>query len=147
VLKGAQGEVAGGGANIIALPVEAEFRRLIRDNTIVRPFATVIPMTALTHQLPIENANVTCYIVPEATVITDSFATTGFAQIALPARVFAGLATIANQLIQDNIIGLNDYVFTALGEGIGILEDQAALDGSTGNFTGIATAASVNSAT
>lgn len=133
-----------GGQNIIATPVEAELLRLIRDNTVVRPFATKIAMTAVTHQIPTEGTNITAFIVPENTVITDSLATaTQFTQIGLTAKMFAGLATLSNQLLQDNIIGINDYLFTAIGEAIGILEDQGALDGT--NFTGIAVATSVNS--
>ena len=143
VLKDAIGEVAGGGANVIATPVEADLNRLIRDNTVVRPLATHIVMTSLTHQLPLENANVTAYIVAEGVTITDSIASTAFSQIALTAKQFAGLATLENALLEDNIIGIYDYLFTSIAEHIGILEDQGALDGT--NFTGIRTAASVNS--
>lgn len=148
VLKAALGEVAGSGANIIATPVEAELMRLIRDNTIVRPLATKIVMTSLTHQIPVENLNVTAYIVPETTVITDSMTSTTFAQRALTAKVFAGLATVSNQLLQDNIIGLNQYLFASIAEHIGILEDQGALDGGTPavqNFSGVAVSPGVNS--
>lgn len=141
--RGAQGEVIGGGANIIATPVEAELYRLIRDNTVIRPLATRIVMTSLTHQLPTENANITAYLVAEAATITDSVATTGFSQIALTAKKFAGLATVSNELLEDNIIGLQEYVFTAIAESIGIIEDQGAADGT--NFTGIGVATSVNS--
>jgi HK97 family phage major capsid protein len=150
VLKGAIGEVAGGGANVIATPVEAELMRLLRDNSIVRGLATRIVMSSLTHQVPVENANVTAYIVPETTVITDSMATTAFAQRPLTAKVIAGLATVSNQLLQDNIIGLQQYLFNAISEHIGIIEDQGALDGGTPsvqNFSGIAVASGVNSFT
>lgn len=148
VLKAALGEVVGSGASIIATPVEAELMRLIADNTVVRPLATKIVMTALTHQIPVENSNVTAYIVPETTVISDAMPVTTFAQRALTAKVFAGLATVSNQLLQDNIIGLQQYLFAAIAERIGILEDQGALDGGTPavqNFSGIAVAPGVNS--
>lgn len=154
VLKAALGEAAGSGANIIATPVEAELLRLIRDNTIVRPLATKIVMSSLTHQIPVENSNVTAYIVPEVTVITDSMPATTFAQRPLTAKAFAGLATVSNQLLQDNIIGLNQYLFASIAEHIGILEDQGALDGGTTaasvmvqNFSGVAVAPGVGSFT
>lgn len=145
VLKAAIGESSGGGGSVIATPVEADLWRLIRDNTVIRPLATKIIMSSLTHQIPVENANVTAYIVPEFGTITDSQAATSFAQQALTAKQFAGLATVTNSTFDDNIIGLNEYLFTAIAESIGILEDQGALDGT--NFTGIAAAPGVNSAT
>jgi HK97 family phage major capsid protein len=148
--KAALGEVVGSGANVIATPVEAELWRLIRDNTVVRPLATQIVMSSLTHQIPVENSNVTAYLVPETTVITDAMPTTTFAQKPLTARVLAGLATVSNQLFEDNIIGLQQYLFTAIAEAMGVLEDQGALDGGTPsvqNFSGIAVASGVNSLT
>lgn len=148
--KAALGETTAGGNTIIATPVEAELMRLIADNTIVRPMATKIVMTSLTHQIPVENSNVIAYIVPEATVITDSMPATAFAQRPLTAKAFAGLATVANQLLSDNIIGLNDYLFSAIAERIGILEDIHALEGgwpTTQNFSGVAVAPGVNAFT
>ena len=148
VIKGLLGETTNTGNLVIATPIEAELLRLIRDNSIVRPLATKMVMSALTHQIPVESQNVTAYIVPENTVITDSMTNTSFAQRPLTAKTFAGLATIQNQLLQDNIIGLNDYLFTAIAEHIGILEDQGALDGGTPavqNFSGVAVAPGVNS--
>lgn len=144
-LKGALGEVAGGGANIIATPVEATLMRLIRDNAVLRPLVTKMTMTSLTHQIPTENGNITAYIVPETTVITDSAVTTGFSQISITARKFAGLATLSNELLEDAILGLQEYLFTAIGEHIGILEDSNALEATGTNFTGVVAAASTNS--
>jgi HK97 family phage major capsid protein len=149
--KAALGEAAAGGGSIIATPVEAEIMRLISDNTIIRPLATKIVMTSLTHQIPVENSNVIAYImVTDGTVITDSIPATNFASKPLTARGFVGLATVSNQLIQDNIVGLNDYILTAVAERIGILEDIHALEGgypTTTNFSGVALAAGVNSFT
>jgi HK97 family phage major capsid protein len=146
VLKDILNEGAGGGgSNIIATPVEAELWRLIRDNTIVRPLATKIVMAGPSMVIPTENANVTAYLVAEGITITDSIASTAFAPQTLVAKKFAGLATVSNELFQDNIIGLQQYLFTAIAEGIGILEDRGALDGT--NFTGIRVATGVNSIT
>jgi len=135
VQKAAVWEGAGGGSNIIALPVEAELRRLIRDNTVMRPLATKIIILSLTHQTPTENANVTAYFVPEGTVITDSMPTTSYAQSALTARKIAGLATLSAEVLNDNIIGLQEMIFQQIAEGIGIIEDQGAFNGT--NFTGL----------
>lgn len=134
------------GGFVVATPVEAELYRLIRDNTIVRPLATKIVMTGPTHQIPSEANNVTAYIIAESGTVTESTQLTAsqFSQIPLVAKKFGGFATISNELLQDNIIGLQDYLFTAIAEHIGILEDQGALDGST-NFTGLDKATGVNS--
>ncbi len=146
VLKDILNEGAGGGgSNIIATPVEAMLWRLIRDNTIVRPLATKIIMAGPSMVIPTENANVTAFLVAEGVTISDSIASTAFAPQTLVAKKFAGLATVSNELLADNIIGLNEYLFQAIAEGIGILEDRGALDGT--NFTGIRVATGVNSQT
>lgn len=147
VLKAALGEdTAGLGGNIIATPVEASLMRLIVDNGILRPLVTKIVMTAKTHQLPTEGGGLTAYIVPEVGTITDSqTATTQFLQTALTAKKFAGIATVSNELLQDNIVGLSDYLFTAIAERIARLEDSEGFDGSS--FTGLSTVAGINSIT
>jgi HK97 family phage major capsid protein len=139
---------SGSGGYTVATPVEAELYRLIRDNTVVRPNATKIVMMGPTVQLPSENLNITASIVSEMLSITESAATASqFTQIALVARKFAGWATVSNELLQDNVISLQEYLFSAIAESIGILEDQAALDGSTGVFTGLDNSSGVNSFT
>lgn len=148
--KALLGDALAGGGSVIATPVEAELMRLILDNTIVRPLATKIVMTSLTHQVPVENANVIAYIVAENATITDSMPATAFASRPITAKKFAGLATVTNELLQDNIIGLNEYLFTAIAEQIGRLEDTGAIEGGTPavqNFSGIAVASGVNAFT
>jgi HK97 family phage major capsid protein len=148
--KALLGDALAGGGSVIATPVEAELMRLILDNTIVRPLATKIVMTSLTHQVPVENANVTAFIVAENATITDSMPATAFASRAITAKKFAGMATVTNELLQDNIIGLNEYLFTAIAEQIGRLEDIGAIEGGTAavqNFSGIAVASGVNAFT
>jgi HK97 family phage major capsid protein len=150
VEKAALGEATAGGGSIVATPVEAEILRVIADNSIMRPLVTKIVMSGPTVQIPIENSNVIAYIVPEATTITDSIPATNFASKPLTNKAFAGLATVSNQLFEDNIAGLNDYLFTAIGERIGILEDIHALEGgwpTTQNFSGVAVAPGVNAFT
>lgn len=134
------------GGFTVATPVEAELYRLIRDNTIVRPLATKIVMSGPTHQIPSEANNVSAAVWGESVSLTESTQATAsqFTQIPLVAKKFGGFATVSNELLQDNIIGLQDYLFTAIAEHIGILEDQGALDGSA-NFTGVDKATGVNS--
>lgn len=150
VLKAALGEdTASIGGNIIATPVEASLMRLISDNGVLRPVVTKVVMTSKTHQLPTENQGISAFIIPEAGTITDSAPASPFAQVPLTARKFAGLATVSNELLQDNIVGLSDYLFTAIAEKIARLEDQQAADGdgSGTNYTGLSNASGVNSVT
>jgi HK97 family phage major capsid protein len=132
IQKGAIGEAAGGGGSVVALPVEAELRRLIRDASVFNRLATHIVMTGPTHQIPVENAVVTAYLGTEATVISDSMPTTSYAQVALTAKKYAGLATLSNEVMLDNIVGIQDVIFRQVGEGIGILEDQSIFNSANG---------------
>lgn len=134
-----------GGSNLVATPVEAELWRLIRDNTVVRPLATKIVMSGPSMVVPTENTNISASLVSEGLAITDSIGTPAFAPQTLLAKKFAGLATVSNELLSDNIIGLNEYLFASIAEAIGILEDRGALDGT--GFTGIRVATGVNSLT
>jgi HK97 family phage major capsid protein len=132
ISKGAVGEGAGGGASIIALPVEAELRRLIRDANVFNKYAQHIIMTSVTHQLPVENSAVTAYLVPEVTVITDSMPSTSYAAVALTAKKYGGLATISNEVVTDNIIGIYNVVFRQIAESMGQLEDQSIFNSANG---------------
>jgi HK97 family phage major capsid protein len=149
--KALLGDALAGGGSVIATPVEAELMRLILDNSVVRQLATKIVMTSLTHQVPVENANVTAFIVAENATITDSMPATAFVSRPLTAKKFAGMATVTNELLQDNIIGLNEYIFSAVAEQIGRLEDTGALEGgnppTVQNFSGVAVASGVNAFT
>ena len=128
------------GGNVIATPVEAELMRLIQDNGVMRPLVTKMAMTTKTHQIPNETNGITAYIVAEAGLIGTATNATTFGQEPITAKKFASLATVSNELLQDNIIMLGDYLFTAIAEKIARLEDSEALDGAT-NFTGLAAVA------
>jgi HK97 family phage major capsid protein len=137
IQKGAVGEASGGGGSTIALPVEAELRRLIRDNAVMRRLATHVQMSSLTHQIPTENSNVTAFLVAEAGLVSDAMPSTSYAAVALTAKKIAGMATLSNEVMADNIVGLQQVIFTQIAEAIGIIEDQGAFNGV--NFTGLST--------
>jgi len=148
--KALLGDALAGGGSIIATPVEAELMRLIQDNTVVRPLATKIVMNSLTLSIPVENANVSAFIVAENATVTDALPATAFASRVMTARKFGGMATVTNENLQDNIIGLNNYLFNSIAEQIGRLEDTGALEGgiiSVQNFSGVKYAAGVNNYT
>ncbi|HEV8198760.1 MAG TPA: phage major capsid protein [Candidatus Polarisedimenticolia bacterium] len=136
IQKAAVGEGAGGGGSVIALPVEAELRRQIRDSAVFNKLATHVLMESLTHQVPIENANVTALIVAEGAIITDSMPTTSFTSGALTAKKYAGLATLSSEVLSDNVINLQQTIFSQIAEAIGIVEDQNIFN-SANSVTGL----------
>ena len=133
------------GTELILTPVEAEVMRQIRDHSIIRQLARVVPMVSKTHQFPSLDTDVTAAIIAEAGTITDSFAATFFSQKALTAKKIAGRARVSSELLQDSAVALSDLVFTLIAEAVGRLEDTQAFegDGTGSNFTGVAAAAGV----
>ena len=69
-----------------------------------------------------EGTNITAYIVPESAVITESTTATAsqFIQTALVAKKFAGFASVTNELLQDNIIGLQDLIARSVARDISL---------------------------
>jgi HK97 family phage major capsid protein len=145
VSHAAQGETtAGTGVETILTPVEAEVLRLIKDNSYIRNVARVMPMVSKTHQVPSLDTDVIAYFAAEAATITDSMSATNWSQKALTAKKLSGLATLSNELLQDNIVGLPEFLFGAIAEQIGRLEDTEALEGTGTNWTGVNSAVGVN---
>ena len=144
-IHAAQGETTTGtGVETILTPVEAEVLRLILDNSYVRRLARVMPMVSKTHQVPSLDTDVIAYFAAEAATITDSMSATNWSQKALTAKKLSGLATLSNELLQDNIIGLPAFLFEAIAEQIGRLEDTEAIEGTGTNWTGVNAATGVN---
>jgi HK97 family phage major capsid protein len=144
-----QEDTASEGGNLVPTIVESEILRLIADNSIMRPIVRKVPMTVKTHAYPTRAAAFTAAIIAEEGSITDSVPASPFSQSSLTAKKLACFATVAGELLQDNVVLLADYLAQEFGEQIGRLEDQQALEGDgTGvNFTGVVAAAGVNSVT
>lgn len=138
---------AGLGAEVILTPVESMISRIIHDNSQIRQVARVIPMVSKEHKIPNLATEIAVTIEGEAATIDDSVSAGTFTQGDLTAKKIAGIATVSNELLQDNAIGLQDLIFTMMGEKVGRTEDIQALEGDgTGvNYTGIVAASGVNS--
>jgi HK97 family phage major capsid protein len=144
VSHAAQGETTTAtGVELILTPVEAEVLRQIKDNSYIRQVARMMPMVSKTHQIPSLDTDVIAYFAAEAGTITDSMSATNWSQKALTAKKLSGLATLSNELLQDNIIGLPEFLFGAIAEQIGRLEDTEALEGTGTNWTGVNAATGV----
>jgi len=144
VSQAAQGETTTGtGPELILTPVEAEVLRQIKDNSYIRQVARLMPMVSKTHQIPSLDTDVIAFFTAEGGTITDSMSATNWSQKALTAKKIAGLANISSELLQDSAIGLSDFLFGAIAEQIGRLEDTEALEGTGTNFTGVNAASGV----
>jgi HK97 family phage major capsid protein len=144
-----QEDTASEGGNLVPTIVESEILRLVADNSVLRPLVRKVPMTVKTHAYPTRNAAFSAAIIAEEGTITDSVPSNPFAQSSLTAKKLACFATVAGELLQDNVVMLADYLATEFGEQIGLLEDTQALegDGTGSNFTGVVAASGVNSVT
>ncbi len=135
------------GGFTVPTPLEAEVLRVMEDEGVVRGLARKIPMTVFKHLIPNLQSGVTINLVAEAGTIGDSLPATPFGQSSLEAKMFAGLATVAMQLVADNAIGLMGFLTQLFGEKTALLEDTQALEGTGAgiNFTGLAAASGTGS--
>ncbi len=139
-------EVATEGLEFVPTVVEGEILRLVVDNSELRPLVRVVPMTSLTHNWPRRKAAIAAVMVAEETAVTDQIPAAPFENAPLTARKMMSFGTVSGELLQDNVVGLVDYLSLEFAEQFGLLEDQQALegDGTPPNFTGVATDADVN---
>lgn len=141
-----QEDTATEGGNLVPTVVEGEILRLILDNSFLRPRVRKVVMTTKTHAFPTLAAEFAANIIAEEGAITDSAPANPFGQSNLTAKKLACFVTVAIELMQDNVVGLADWLGLEFGMKIGRLEDTQALEGDgTGvNFTGVVAAANVN---
>jgi HK97 family phage major capsid protein len=138
--------VAAEGLDLVPTPFEAVMRRQEEDAAVVRPLATKVPMTALTHQFPKLSTNPTAAIIGENTTIPDSWSAGPFGQDNLTAKKIGCLTDVSGELAQDNAVALMQFIGVVFGEQTARLEDTQALegDGTGDNFTGLVAASGVN---
>ena len=134
------------GLDLVPLPFNAVMRRQEEDAAVVRPLATKVPMTALTHQFPKLSINPTAAIIGENTTIPDSWTTGPFGQDNLTAKKLGCLTDVSGELAQDNAVALMQFIGVVFGEQTARLEDTQALegDGTGDNFTGLVAVSGVN---
>lgn len=142
-----QEDTAQEGGNLVPTIVESEILRLVADNGIMRPLVRKVPMTTKTHAYPVRQAAFSAAIIAEEGTITDSVPSNPFGQSSLTAKKFACFATVAGELLQDNVVLLADYLGQEFGEQVARKEDTEALEGDGSNFTGVIGASGVNSIT
>ncbi len=120
--------------------VPTEFRALVLEklnkDAVIRPRATVIPMSRDKMEVPAESGGVTVYWVGESTAITSS--DVSFAQIVLNTNKLAGLSAMSRELFEDSAVAVVDYVGRAFAKAFQAEEDKKFMTGSgTGEPKGL----------
>lgn len=134
------------GGELVPTPFEAIVLRQIEDSAVVRSRATIVPMTAHTHQIPALDTNPTVAIVAEEATIGQAWSQGPFSQKNLVAKKLATMVAVTGELVQDNAVLLLQLISTLFSEAFAVFEDDQSLegDGTGANFTGLVAAGGVN---
>lgn len=141
-----QEDTSGEGGLLVPTLVDAQIGSILRDNGVCRAAGPrIIQMTTKDIVMPTKANNFTVSIVNEEATIPDATPATPFSSGTLTAKKFAGLVTLADELIQDSVVNLMDWIMTDLLIEMARLEDAQALegDGTGSNFTGLIGASGV----
>lgn len=134
------------GGYLVPTVTEAMIGWLMKEASVVRQAgATVMTMTTKTHQLPTLANDFTVTWEAEEATVDDSGPAAPFGQGNLTAKKMSGLVTVSLELVQDNIIGLMDFVMTHLLMIMGREEDAQALEGDGTVFSGLFSVSGTNS--
>ena len=108
---------------------------------VARQNAHIEPMSSDVNRIPRGSAGLTAYWTGEATAITESTST--FDQVNLVAKKLAVITTVSNELNEDSLINLGDFIAGEIAYQFAHKEDLAAFlgDGTStyGGITGIQT--------
>lgn len=141
-----QEDTASEGGYMVPTVTEAVIGWLMKEASVLRRAgATVFPMVTKTHQLPSLANDFSVSWTAEEGTITDAAPATPFSQGSLVAKKQTGLVTVSIELVQDNIVGLMDFVLAHLIQQIGRAEDAQGLEGDGTVFTGLFSASGTNS--
>ena len=133
VMKEATG---GGGGYLVPEPLADDVIINVEQYGVARQIAVVRQMTRDTLSVPRLDTEVTTYWVGEGASITASDA--ALDQVHLTARKLACLTRISNELMDDSIIAMADFVAGSAGRAIAKAEDDAAFLGDgTSTYGGI----------
>ncbi len=142
-----EGTAADGG---IAVPVEYanEIVKLERQNSIARNICRIFPMGSLTRKVPRQLTNPTVTWTTEGTNHTKTKTT--LEQITQTAKKVSALVPFTEELLEDNNVNFDQFLFQLVSEAIGREEDRVAFAGNGGGgdpFYGVLYATGVNSVT
>lgn len=134
----ALGESSGAtGGFFVPIEFKPELLRLVIEGQVVRPRATIIPMTTDTAWIPrirdtshvgSIHGGVAGTWTKENTTLTQNEPRAG--QVQLIPKKFSDYILVANELIQDSAIAIPALLGVVLREGLGFFEDISAISGN-----------------
>lgn len=139
-----EGTAADGG---VTVPVEyaTEIIKLERQASIARRICRLFPMGSLTRKVSRQLTNPTVTWTGEAVNHTKTKIT--LEQITQTAKKLSALVPITEELLADNNVSIDNFIFQVVAEAIGREEDRVAFAGNTGSgdaFMGVLNATGVN---
>ena len=149
VIKAANGQsegTAADGGYTVPTEYANEIVKLERQFSIARSICRLFPMGSLTRLVPSQLTNPTVTWTPEATNHTKTKVT--LSQLTQTAKKVSALVPVTEELLADNNVSLDAFLFQVVAEAIGREEDRVAFAGNTGAsdpFNGVLYASGVNS--
>jgi HK97 family phage major capsid protein len=120
--------VAAGGGELVPYDFASELIDLIVNLGFLRGKCKVVPVGTDSGQYPAVSGGVTTYWKAENTAYTAS--DPGFTHIPWVIHKLTGLSSITEELNDDNIVNVYDYLLMTFGREMGRAEDQAILNGT-----------------
>lgn len=112
--------------------VPTEFRAVIVEKllkqAVIRPEATVLPMSRESLDIPVEANTVTMYWAAESAALTESDPT--FSHVLLQANKLTGLSKMSRELFADAEVNLIDYLSNLFAKRFAQEEDKQFMTGS-----------------
>lgn len=122
------------GGYLVPEEVSSGIIRYMTEKSIIRGRATVKTTRSNNksftkmNQTDNQFGGVTLYVIPESGEITESNPV--FGKVLFKLAKIAGLTTITDELMQDNNVGLINYVTTLFGEALNYFEDNLFVNGT-----------------
>lgn len=139
---------AGQGGYLVPRAFAKEIMRVAEGQSVALQMGTKKPLTT-GYKLPVLRSATSVSIswVSEAASISGTESEPTFAEDLVSAKKMMAFSYISNELLEDEDIGLYDYLVTIFGEAVGQEIDKEAFTGTGTNFTGVLRASGVNSYT
>jgi len=132
------------------VPVEFsnEIIPILKQASIARRIARIVPMGSKTRTIPSQLTDPAVTWTGEGVAKTQTKVT--FAQITQTAKKLAAIIPVTDELLADNDVALDRFLFETVAQAFGAEEDRVAFVGSTGAgdpFNGVYNATGVNTVT
>lgn len=132
------GTASDGGGYLVPLEFSSTLIELLYKMPVLRAYASVMPMTSDSLQVPVEASTVNANWTAELATITQSDPT--FSEVILNANNLIGISRMSRQILADSAISANltDWIMKRFAQSIARAEDAAFMVGSgTGQPKGI----------